>query len=142
MAEPRLVVRPLGPDDDVLLDAALRLSRGEPSPAPDLFLGDPRAHAFVALDGDEVVGWAFGQEVLRPEGRWTMLLFEIGTTRDVRERHVGRRLLEAFAELARSRGHRRMWLFTDAGVKAARAIYPEAGGERVAGETGYWWVFG
>ena len=141
MAEPRIVVRRLDPDDDAVLDAALRRSRGEPSAAPDLFLGDPHAHAFVALEGRDVIGWAFGQEVLRPEGRWTMLVYEIGTSEDARARRVGHLLLEAFAELARSRGHRRMWLFTDAGHRAARAIFPEAGGERGPGESGYWWVF-
>jgi GNAT superfamily N-acetyltransferase len=135
-------VRPLGPDDDALLDAALRSSRGEPSPAPDLFLSDPHTHAFVAVQDGRVVGWAFGQEILRPEGRWVIVLFELGVADDVRERRVGRSLLEAFAGLARARGHRRMWLFTDAGAKAARAIYPDAGGERGPGETGYWWVFG
>ncbi|HZD81209.1 MAG TPA: GNAT family N-acetyltransferase [Actinomycetota bacterium] len=141
MGHPTVQVRPLGPEDEDLLDAALQLSRGEPSPAPDLFLGDPRTHAFVALEGRDVVGWAFGQELLRPEGRWTILLYEIGTTEEARRRRVGHELLEAFAELARSRGHQRMWLYADAGAKAARALYPEAGGERAPGETGYWWVF-
>jgi GNAT superfamily N-acetyltransferase len=135
-------VRSLGPDDEELLDAALRASRGEPSPAPDLFLRDPHTHAFVALEGERVVGWAFGQEVLRPEGRWVIVLFELGVAGDVRERRIGRSLLEAFVDLARSKGHRRMWLFTDAGARAARAIYPDAGGERGPDETGYWWVFG
>ncbi|MFB3738173.1 MAG: GNAT family N-acetyltransferase [Candidatus Velamenicoccus archaeovorus] len=120
-------VRPLGPDDDELLDAALRASRGEPSPAPDLFLTDPHAHGFVAVQGGRVVGWAFGQEILRPEGRWVIVLFELGVAPDVRERRIGRGLLEAFAELARARGHRRMWLFTDAGPRRLAPSSPPPG---------------
>jgi hypothetical protein len=68
-------VRPLGPDDEELLDASLRASHGEPSPAPDLFLRDPHTYAFVAVEGERVVGWAFGQEILRPEGRWVIVLY-------------------------------------------------------------------
>jgi GNAT superfamily N-acetyltransferase len=137
----KLEIRKLESHDELLLDEALVTFKGEPSPAPDLFLSDPRAHAYVALEEDRVVGWAYGHELLRPEGRWMMLLYEIEVTEEDRRRGVGRELLQTFVDFARSRGHLKMWLFTDAGDDAARRIYAGAGGDPDDRPVGYWWVF-
>ena len=134
-------IRRLGPDEEDLLRAAVRLLHDAEVPAPDLFLRDPRTHTFVAIDDGSVVGAAYGYELLRPEGRWIMLLCEIGVVEPQRRRGVGRALMDAFVAFARSKGHTKMWLFTDAGNEAARRLYEGAGGE--PSETlGYWWVFG
>ena len=134
-------IRRLGPDDGDLLGQAVRLLRDQDAPAPDLFLDDPRTHAFVAIDDDVVVGAAYGCELLRPEGRWMMLLYEIGVAEPHRRLGVGHELMDAFVAFARSKGHTKMWLFTDAGNQAARRLYEGAGGEP-AETPGYWWVFG
>ena len=134
-------IRRLGPDDEDLLRQAVRLLRDEDVPAPDLFLRDPRTHAFVAIDEGAVVGAAYGYELLRPEGRWMMLLYEIGVAEPHRRQGVGRELMDAFAAFARSKGHDEMWLFTDAGHEAARRLY-EGAGDEPAEKLGYWWVFG
>lgn len=142
MEEPSFEFRELGPGDEALLDEALTVFKGRPSAAPDLFLADGRSHAFVALQGDRVLGWAYGHELLRPEGRWMMLLYDLEVAEDARQRGIGRALLEKFVEFARSKGHMKMWLFTDAGNEAARRLYEGAGGERSPwDDQGYWWVF-
>jgi GNAT superfamily N-acetyltransferase len=131
----------LGPEDWELLSRAVATFTEGDAAAPDLFLSDPRTHAFVALEREEVVGWCYGAELFRPEGRWMMLLYGIDVVERARRRRVGRELLDRFVELARSKGHDRMWLFTDAGRVAARALYEDAGddpGEKL----GTWWVFG
>jgi len=134
-------IRRLGPDEEDLLRAAVRLLRDVEAPAPDLFLQDPRTHTFVAIDDGSVVGAAYGYELLRPEGRWMILLYEIGVAEPQRRQGVGRALMDAFVAFARSKGHTKMWLVTDAGNEAARRLYEGAGGEPTE-ELGYWWVFG
>jgi GNAT superfamily N-acetyltransferase len=134
-------IRKLEADEEELLDAAIRVLKDRPSPAPEMFLRDPRAHAFVALDGDRVVGCAYGYELFRPEGLWIVLLYELGVVEPYRSEGVGRELLDAFVAFARSKGHSKMWLFTDAGNAAARRLYEGAGGDRDEGAAGYWWVF-
>jgi ribosomal protein S18 acetylase RimI-like enzyme len=134
-------IRRLGPEDEDLLQSALLAFTAAPSAAPDLFLGDPRSHAFVAMEGEQVVGWCYGYELLRPEGRWMMFLKQIDVLEERRRERIGRRLLDTFVELARSKGHSKMWLYTDAGNRAARALYEGAGGDP-AEKLGYWWVFG
>ena len=58
-----------------------------------------------------------------------------------RREGVGRTLLDRFVELAHSKGHQKMWLYTDAGNEAARHLYDGAGGDPTE-KLGYWWVFG
>ncbi len=134
-------IRKLEAGDERLLERAVAEFRGESSVAPDIFLGDPRSHAFVAIDDDEVIGWCFGYELFRPEGRWMMLLYQIDVVEERRREGVGRQLLDAFVAFARSKGHEKMWLLTDAGNKAARRLYEGAGGDP-SERLGYWWVFG
>jgi GNAT superfamily N-acetyltransferase len=134
-------IRKLETDDVEALDAGIRALKGRSSPAPEMFLRDPRAHAFVAVDDGQVVGCAYGYELFRPDGFWMILLYDLGAVEPYRQQGVGRELLDAFAGFARSKGHDRMWLFTDAGDAAARRLYEGAGGERADGAVGYWWVF-
>jgi GNAT superfamily N-acetyltransferase len=134
-------IRELAPGDEELLHRALRAFKDVDAVAPDLFLNEPRTHSFVALDGDDVIGWCFGYELLRPEGRWMMVLSGVDVLKERRREGVGRALLDRFVELARSKGHARMWLLTDAGNDVARRLYEGAGSD--PGEKlGYWWVFG
>ena len=134
-------IRELGPGDEEWLDRAVRAFRDVDAAAPDLFLEDPRSHAFVAVDGGEVIGWCVGYELFRPEGRWMMLLYQIDVIEARRREGTGRQLLDAYVALARSKGHKKMWLLTDAGNDVARRLYEGAGGEP-AEKLGYWWVFG
>lgn len=134
-------IRKLEPDDVDLLDAGVRVLKGRSSPAPEMFLRDPHAHAFVAIDDGVVVGCAYGYELFRPDGFWMIVLYDLGAAEPYRQEGLGRHLLEAFVSFARGKGHDKMWLFTDAGNAAAKRLYADAGGEREDGAVGYWWVF-
>jgi GNAT superfamily N-acetyltransferase len=133
-------IRELEPGDEALLHRAIRTFKDVDAVAPDLFLEDPRTHAFVALDADQVVGWCFGYELFRPEGRWMMVLDGIDVREEWRRTGVGHELLERFVVLARSKGHEQMWLMMDAGSEVARRLYDGAG--EPTEKLGYWWVFG
>jgi GNAT superfamily N-acetyltransferase len=134
-------IRELGPGDEAMLARAVTTLRRVDAAAPDLFLADPRSHLLVALDDEEIVGWAYGYELLRPEGRWMMFMQQIDVVVDRRREGIGRALLDRFVEIARSKGHQRMWLYTAAGDAVARRLYRGAGGDP-AEKLGYWWVFG
>ncbi len=134
-------IRKLEAGDEELLERALLEFTGESSAAPDMFLSDPRTYAFVALEGEDVVGWCYGYELFRPEGRWMMFLKQIDVVEERRREGIGRELLDRFVGFARSKGHAKMWLLTDAGNEAARRLYEGAGGDPTE-KLGYWWVFG
>lgn len=134
-------IRRLEADDVEVLDAAVRVLKDRPSPAPEMFLRDPHAHAFVAFDDDRIAGCAYGYELFRPDGFWMIILYELEVAEPYRQEGLGRELLDAFVAFARGKGHTKMWLFTDAGNAAARRLYDGAGGERDGAAAGYWWVF-
>lgn len=133
-------IHKVGIDEEALLAGALAVT-GRDAAAADMFLRDPHAHAFVAVEDDAPIGFAYGYELIRPEGFWMLVLSALAVEDEHRRRGVGRELLDAFVAFARSKGHRKMWLFTDAGNDAARRLYEGAGGERNDSAAGYWWVF-
>jgi ribosomal protein S18 acetylase RimI-like enzyme len=105
-------------------------------PVPDRataarFLRTAGNHVLVAFDGHEQVGFLLAYELLRRHGdEAKMHLYEIGVREDQRRRGIGRRLLEAFADLCRERGARRAFVLTDEANEAAMAFYAEMGGMR------------
>ncbi|WP_440899801.1 N-acetyltransferase family protein, partial [Actinosynnema sp.] len=135
-----VLVRPLTPADHDLLDAAVRLFRATEVADHTPFLTDPATIAFVALEGGEVVGWAWGIRQRHAAGYSQVQLYELAVAEASRRRGVGRALLTAFRDLARAEGHRRMWLFTDQDNTAAKALYAAEGGEPSPhDDAGYWW---
>jgi len=115
-------VRRLGPNDGAALEAAVRAFRGferRPNPA---FLADGRGLAYVASDGETVVGFAWGSTVSQPDGGSFLLLAGLQVAEAVRAMKVGKQLLDAFAEDGRAAGLTRMWMLSDAGHRAARLL--------------------
>lgn len=138
------VVRKLRADDEDLLDEAIDLFKDQRSLAPERFLGDPRTHAYVATPhgSDDIVGYAYGYELYRPEGRTMILLYDLEVEPKAKEQGAGKELVRAFRELAESRGLDKMWLYGYSNNPAVKGLYEEMGIE-VTGkpDTGYWWVF-
>jgi ribosomal protein S18 acetylase RimI-like enzyme len=138
------VVRKLTADDEDLLDEAIAIFKDGRSLAPERFLGDPRTHAYVATLGDskDLVGYAYGYELYRPEGRRMILLFDLEVEEEAKASGAGKELVRAFRELAESRGLDKMWLYGHSDNPAVKGLYEEMGIE-VEGkpDTGYWWVF-
>ncbi|MBW4719255.1 GNAT family N-acetyltransferase [Saccharothrix obliqua] len=127
--------------DAELLRAAVLEFRGVDVPVAG-FLGDPASLAFVAVDGDAVVGWVWGVRQRHVVGYTQVQLYEIGVLPSVRRRGVGRALLEAFVEVVRAEGHAKMWLFTSEDNVAAISLYEAAGGRpSLHDDAGYWWSF-
>ena len=91
------------------------------------FLASEGHHLLVALDGDDPIGFVSGVETTHPDKGTEMFLYELSVREDRRRRGVGRTLVEALAELARSRGCYGMWVGIEADDAAALATYRAAG---------------
>ncbi|MFP3882029.1 MAG: N-acetyltransferase family protein [Actinomycetota bacterium] len=128
----------IGAAADRLWSTAVDLFRGVRHDQHDRFLSDPATVAFVAHDGGDVVGWAWGYRQLRADGDSMLLLYEIEVVESERRQGVGRSLVEAFLELGRLEGHRRMWLLTEADNREAVALYESIGGERSLSDKLYY----
>src|SRR5258708_15522281 len=91
------------------------------------FLRDPRHHIAVAIDGNVVVGFASGVHYVHPDKAPEMFINEVGVTPTHRRRGIGRRVLLALLEVARSRNCANAWVLTDESNKEAIALYTSAG---------------
>ena len=95
-------IRKLEAHEDDLLAAALA-AVDRPAAAADLFLNDHRCHAFIATDDGRPVGFAYGTEMLRPEGYWMVVLQRLEVIDEARASGAGRDLLDAFVAFARGK---------------------------------------
>ncbi|MEU5823690.1 MULTISPECIES: GNAT family N-acetyltransferase [Streptomyces] len=113
-------------DDLPLLDRAAHQFRGVP--ADSAFL-DPRSvMAFVASEGDEVLGWCWGYRLGRPDGSMMLYVHGLDVAEAYRRRGIGRSLLTAFMAVGKEAGASTMFLFTDEANAAARSLYESLGG--------------
>lgn len=119
----------IGPGDHRIWAEAVALFRGVQHDRHHQFLSDSATVAFVARDGESVVGWAWGFRQLRADGDSMLLLYEIEVVESERRRGIGRELVHAFLDLGRSEGYRKVWLFTEADNHEAVSLYEESGGQ-------------
>lgn len=133
-------VRRVGVEEQEAWAEAVEMFRGAAHHRHGEFLDDPATVAFLAREGTEILGWAWGYRQLRPDGCSMLLLYEIEVTESRRREGIGRALLEAFLDVGRREGHQKMWLITGEDNEAAKSLYESAGGGRsTKDDVGYWW---
>ncbi|MGI8685649.1 MAG: GNAT family N-acetyltransferase [Acidimicrobiales bacterium] len=83
-----------------------------------------------AFRADEagVAGWAYGHELVHPDGERTMLLYALDVAEHARRKGYGRALVTAFVDHARQAGCTEVWTLADDDNSAALATYRSAGG--------------
>ncbi|MEU9742715.1 GNAT family N-acetyltransferase [Micromonospora chersina] len=91
------------------------------------FLVSPGALAFVAFEGEEIVGWCWGYHLTRPDASSMLHLHRLEVAQEHRRRGVGGALLRAFMSVGAQAGASRM--FPDDG----RGQRPRPGAVRVVG---------
>lgn len=125
-----ITLRTLGPGDHaVLRDVAPEVfDEAVDARLTAEFLADPRHHLVVALDGTTVVGFASGLHYVHPDKPAQMFVNEVGVAPTHRRRGIGRLVLRALLDYARTTGCAEAWLGTDVSNDAARALYRAAGG--------------
>ncbi|MCG6883027.1 MAG: GNAT family N-acetyltransferase [Silicimonas sp.] len=136
-----ITIRNLGPEDAFVLDR-VRPGTFDHMPDPDRvwsFLATRVNELVVALDQGEVVGFAFGTVMMRPDKPTAFYLDEVGVHEDYRRQGIARRLLARIRELARDRGCESFWLGTEGDNAAALALYRALGGREMSGVSVFEW---
>jgi ribosomal protein S18 acetylase RimI-like enzyme len=98
--------------------------------------------AFVAEEGDRIVGWCWGYHLLRPDGTTMVYVHEMEVDEDARGQGYGRQLIDSMLDVARVHGVARVFLVTQKSNIAARALYESAGGHVPGDEDSlvFWWL--
>lgn len=109
-------------------------------PGDERFLAADGAVSYLAVIDGEVVGWCWGQHMLRPDRTSMMYLHELEVAEAFRRRGIARALVEAFIEVGRALGASKMFLTTGEANAAARALYEQLGaGLAAQGPTVSYW---
>ena len=87
------------------------------------FLDDPRHVLFVAQDADTVVGMASAFEYFHPDKQPQLFINEIGVAPTHQNQGIGRQLISALIETAKSRGCVFAWLGTEDNNLPAQACF-------------------
>ena len=134
----------LAPGDESVVLAGAELFDAPPTEAwSTRFLSSEGHHLLVAVeDDDRPIGFVSGVETTHPDKGTEMFLYELSVHPANRNRGVGRALVEALAELARSRGCYGMWVGTEPDNAAALATYLAAGAEPPEPFVTLNWAFG
>lgn len=99
------------------------------------FLGDPRHHMVVAVEGGRVIGMASGVHYLHPDKDPELWINEVGVAPSHRGLGVGRRLMRALLEVGRAVGCVEAWVLTERQNRAAVGLYTALGGAKGPGDT-------
>lgn len=127
-------VRLLGRDEADVLDAVAPGVFDLPvvDRLRDEFLADPRHHLVVALDNGIVVGFASAVHYVHPDKPPELWIGELAVTPTHQRHGLGKRLVHAMVEHARSLGCVEAWVLTEPYNEGALALYAAAGLQRTA----------
>lgn len=106
------------------------------------FLRQPNHHLCIAYIDDEAVGFVSGVEITHPDKGTEMLMYELGVDDQYRRRGIGRSLVVALRDLARTRGCSGVWVPVDDDNEPALAMYRSLGPDEEARTIIPWWDLG
>jgi ribosomal-protein-alanine N-acetyltransferase len=131
-------VRPLIAKDAAALDVWF-IAQGRRSLSATAFLGDDHVIAIGAFVDDDLTGAAWGYRLARPDGKAMALLHDVEVEDPHRRKGLGKALVEAFREQARSEGCGSCWVITEAANDSATAMCTSAGAERADDRVVFHW---
>ncbi len=102
----------------------------------------PSTMTFVAHAGEEIAGWCWGYELVRPDDSSMLYLHQLEVDEAHRRQGIARDLMTAFMEAGSSSGATKMFLTTGADNTPARTLYESMGGGLASqGPTvNYWFM--
>jgi aminoglycoside 6'-N-acetyltransferase I len=98
------------------------------------FLADPRHHIAVAIDAGVVVAFASGVHYIHPDKRPELWINEVATAPTHQRRGLGKAVIGALLDVARTHACTEAWVLTDRSNAAAMALYASVGGIEGADE--------
>jgi ribosomal protein S18 acetylase RimI-like enzyme len=106
------------------------------------YSASPATMTFVALDGDEIAGWCWGYNLVRPDDSSMLYLHQLEVDELYRRQGIARDLMTVFMTAGADSGATKMFLTTGADNTPARTLYESMGGGLASqGPTvNYWFL--
>ena len=93
------------------------------------FIKNENAYGFVAKEKGNIIGFAYGYSLLRPDGRTMFYVHSIGILPVYQEKGYGTGLLSFVRDYSKKIGCSEMFIITDKGNSRACHIYEKLGGK-------------
>ena len=131
-------IRVLRRDEDTILENIAPDVFDDPviQRVAEQFLGDPRHHLAVAIDGNLVVGFASGVHYLHPDKPHPEFwINEVGVAPTHQAQGLGKALMRSLLQVAQSLGCAEAWVLTERNNEPAMRLYKAIGGDEAPDET-------
>ena len=92
------------------------------------FINDESAYGFVAKDEKQIIGFAYGYKLFRPDGKQDFYLHAIDIMDRFQRKGYGTELMNYIKEYMKEIGCRKMFLITNKSNISACKCYEKAGG--------------
>ena len=92
------------------------------------FIKNENAYGFVAKDEGNIIGFAYGYSLLRPDGRTMFYVHSIGILSAYQDKGYGTGLLSYIKDYSMEIGCSEMFIITDKGNSRACHVYEKLGG--------------
>ena len=92
------------------------------------FINTKNTYGFIAKDNNKVVGFAYGYNLERPDGKSMFYLHSIGMLPNYQNNGYGSNLLSYIKEYSKNLGCKEMFIITDKGNPRACHVYEKLGG--------------
>lgn len=124
-------LRILGPEDVGVLERVAPgvFDHAVDSDCAEAFLVDPHLHIAVAIEDEEIVGFASAVDYIHPDKPREMWINEVAVAPDRRKAGIGTGVLQVMLGRAQAIGCSEAWVLADAENCAAVALYESAGGQ-------------
>ncbi len=93
------------------------------------FYNDKNTISFIAKTGNKVVGFAYGYDIIHPDGRHAYFIYSIGMLPNYQDQGYGSKLLTFIKDYISNNGFFEMFVMTDKGNPRACHVYEKLGGK-------------
>ena len=93
------------------------------------FYNDKNTISFIAKTGNKVVGFAYGYDIIHPDGRHAYFIYSIGMLPNYQDQGYGTKLLTFIKDYISNNGFFEMFVMTDKGNPRACHVYEKLGGK-------------
>lgn len=93
------------------------------------FLDDKNTISFIAKTNNKIVGFAYGYDIIHPDGRRAYFIYSIGMLLEYQNKGYGTKLLSFIKDYISNKGYFEMFVMTDKGNPRACHVYEKLGGK-------------
>ena len=93
------------------------------------FYNNKSAISFIAKTNNKIVGFAYGYDIIHPNGKHAYFLYSIGMLPDYQDKGYGTKLLSFIKDYISNNGYFEMFVLTDKSNPRACHVYEKLGGK-------------